>query len=172
MSKNTKNTFIIASITFLVSVSACLFFTFEIKSQGLHLEEKVKILAEYNDKEIAYLNVSKIIKEAEGDRAQIASKFFKNENDYILFLNEIETLAPNMGLVLKTSAIEDVLDDEKKPKFAKITFSYKGQKKSVMDFSRMLENISYYSYIETLSLKEGSEGWEGEATILISVQPS
>lgn len=171
MSKNTKNTFIIALIISLVSISACGFIIYEIKNQGLQLEEKVKILAEYNDKEISYLNVTKIMKEAEGDREQIANKFFKNEKDYILFLDEIETLAPNMGLVLKTSAIEDVFDDQKKLIFAKITFSYKGQKKSVMDFSKMLENIPYYSYIETLSLKDVSESWEGEATILISVKP-
>ena len=42
-----------------------------------------------------------------------------------------------------------------------------------MDFSKMMENIPYQSSIESLSLKEVSDGeWEGKTTILILIQPS
>lgn len=173
MSKNTKNTFVISLISATLSVGFCIFFIFEIKAQGLHLEDQVAIIAEYNSKELSYLNIKKIITETENERKQISSKFFKNDDDTIYFLNDIETLAPKMGLVLKTDSLEPVVDVKKDLKFIKITFSYKGQKNAIMDFSKMMENIPYQSSIESLSLKEVSDGeWEGKTTILILIQPS
>ena len=173
MSKNTKNTFIISLISAIVSVGFCLFFIIQIKAQGLHLEEQVAILAEYNSKELSFLNVKKLITETETERKQISEKFFKNDDDTIYFLNDIETLAPKMGLVLKTESLEPVIIAEKNLKSIKITFSDTGQRKAVLDFSKMMENIPYQSSIESLSLKEVSDGnWEGKTTISILIQPS
>ena len=173
MSKNTKNTFVISLISVLLSLGFCLFFIFEIKSQGVRLEEQVAVIAEYNSKELSYLNIKKIMNETENEREQISSKFFKNDNDSISFLSDIEILAPKMGLVLKTEALDAVTDAGKKLNFVKITFLYSGQRNAVMDFSKMMENIPYQSSIESLSLKEISDGnWEGKTTILILIHTS
>lgn len=173
MSKNTKNTFVISLISAILSLGFCLYFIFEIKSQGSRLAEQVAIIAEYNSKELSYLNIKKIMTETENEREQISSKFFKNDNDSISFLSDIEILAPKMGLVLKTESLDAVTDATKKLNFVKITFLYSGQKNAVMDFSKMMENIPYNSSVESLSLKEISDGsWEGKTTILILIQPS
>jgi hypothetical protein len=158
---------------FFVSMSTGAFLAYEISRQGLLLEEQVTILAENNSKEETYLNIKRTVQETEKERAEIASKFFKDENDSIYFLNTIETIAPNLGLSFKTESLDDVTDKDKKSQSIKMTFVYSGKESSVLAFTKMMENIPYHSYIDTLSLKELEAGlWEGKITILVSVKPS
>lgn len=173
MGNKTKN-ILIASISLaFFSIGLCSYMIYEIDVKGLQLEEQVKILAENNSKEELYLNIRRTIQETEADRNSINNKFFKSEDDSIDFLSEIESLAPTLGLVLSTKALEPVLGEDKKPQSLKMSFVYSGNKEAVLGFTKMLGNLQYHSYLESLTLKKSTgNNWEGNVTLLISIDPS
>lgn len=173
MSEKTIKNLIYSTIVLFFSVGVCLYLFYEIDEKGLLLEEQVAILAENNSKEETYLNIKRTVQETEKERANIVGKFFKDENDAINFLNDIETLAPSLGLAFQTKDLDSVIDKDKKTQAIKMSFVYSGNKDVVMDFTELMEKIPYHSYIDSLNLKELSDGlWEGKITILISVKPS
>lgn len=173
MSKKTINILIIAITVLCLSIGACVYLLYEIDKKGLLLEEQIAILAENNSKEETYLNIKRTVQETEIERNNIVDKFFRDENDAINFLNEIESMAPSLGLVFKTEALDNVTDKDKKVQAIKMSFVYSGDMKTVMNFTKLMENIPYHSYIESLTLKESSNNiWEGKITISISVKPS
>lgn len=173
MSKKTIHAFIFSVLIFLGSLSACLYLFYEIDRQGVRLEEQVTILAQNNSKEEIYRNIKRTVQETETERGEIANKFFKDENDAISFLNEVESIAPSFGLDFKTKDLGTVSSKDDKLQSIKMTFVYKGNEDKVMNFTKLMENIPYHSYVGSLSLKELSEDeWEGELTILISIKPS
>lgn len=171
MGKKTKNILILSIIIFIFSIGTCLFLFLEINNKGVALENQMAILAENNNKESIYLNLRRTINETEEERKSISDKFFTDENEVISFLGEIESLAPEMGLDLKTQDLDRVSDKEKKSEYLKIVFTYKGNKTNVTNFVKLMENIPYHSYINDLSLKKISDGsWEGRLTIFITIQ--
>lgn len=173
MGSKTKKILIVTLFLAFSSSGLCLFLFYQIKAKGMLLEEQVKILAENSSKEKVYLDIKRTIQETENDRNYINSRFFKNENDSINFLNEIESLAPQLGLDFKTKGLDTILDENKKSKTVKMSFTYSGRENSVMDFTKMLENLEFHSYLENLSLKKNNENlWEGSVTLLISIDPS
>lgn len=173
MRSRTKNIFIASILVTLFSAGVCSFLVYEIEVKGMLLEEKIKILAENNNKEKSYIDIQRTIRDTEVDRNKISDKFFSSEDDSITFLNEIEALAPKLGLVLETQALEPIFDENKKLHSIKISFNYSGKKASVMDFSKILENLQYYSYLENLNLKKvAQDDWNGKVTLVISIYPS
>ncbi len=173
MSKKTINILISAITVLFLSIGVCIYFFYEINEKGVLLEEQIAILAENNSKEETYLNIKKTVQETEMERANIVGKFLKDENDAIDFLNEIESMAPSLGLVFKTEALDNVSDENKKVQAIKMSFVYSGDMKTVMNFTKLMENIPYHSYIESLTLNESANNnWEGKITIIISVKPS
>lgn len=173
MGSKTKKILFGAILFTVFSVSLCAFLVYQIKNKGMLLEEQVRILAENNSKEKVYLDVKRTIQETEMERSYINSRFFKDENDSINFLNEIENLAPQLGLEFKTKSLETILDENKKPQSLKMSFTYIGKESTVRDFTKMLENLQYHSYLENLSLKKSNDSnWEGNATLYISIDPS
>ncbi|MBP9836762.1 MAG: hypothetical protein KBC78_02920 [Candidatus Pacebacteria bacterium] len=173
MGAKTKNIFITSILITVLSVGTCSFLIYQIGAKGVLLEEKVKILAENNSKEESYLSIRRTIQETESERGEINSKFFKGEDDSIVFLTQIESLAPKLGLVFATKSLDPVVDENNKLQSIKMSFTYSGKKDSVLDFTKMLENIQYHSYLENLTLKKDTEdNWSGAVTLLISIDPS
>ncbi|MCB9810660.1 MAG: hypothetical protein H6779_02420 [Candidatus Nomurabacteria bacterium] len=172
MSNNTKSTFIISLISFVLTSAICGFLFFEINAQGVRLDNNVALLKSNNKKDYTHLNITRTMQETEAQRTELSTKFLRDANDSITFLDEMEALAPTLGLTLRTESIDDTIaDKEKGLKFFKVVFVYVGEKDAVKDFVRILENIHYHSYLESLSLKSiAGDTWEGEATILITMQ--
>ena len=174
MSKKTINNLIISIIVLTMSIGVCAYLFYEIDRKGVQLEEQVAILAENNSKENTYLNIKRTVQETEEERSSIANKFFKDENNNAInFLNEVESMAPSFGLDFKTEALDSVVDKDKKVQAIKMSFVYSGNKTAVMNFTKLMENIPYHSYIESLFLKElSADVWEGKMTLIVSVKPS
>ena len=173
MGTKTKSIFIFSILFAAGAVGICSFLVYQVEAKGLLLEDKVKILAINNNREDTYINVKRTIQETEAERSKINDKFFKSEDDSIVFLNEIETLAPELGLVFTTKSLDPVLDENKKLQSIKMVFAFSGKKTSVLDFTKMLENLQYHSYLQNLTLKKNTEdNWSGEVTLLISIDPS
>ncbi|MEZ4103816.1 MAG: hypothetical protein R3B60_00850 [Candidatus Paceibacterota bacterium] len=171
INNKTKYVFIISIVVVIVSASIFSFFLFFINKQGDRLEEKVSLLEENNKKEAAYRNITRTATETEEERLLLGRKFLKGNDDTIVFLSEIETLAPKFGLTFQTKALDGVVGKAGDQEAVKATFAYSGKKNSVLDFTKVMENLPYHSYIEALTLSEIEEGlWEGTITAFITTK--
>lgn len=169
MGTKTKKIFIVSLVTAFVSIGALSLFSYKIQNQGVRLEEQISILTESNTKESAHVRLSRLVQDTESERALLASSFFKDEGESIVFLGEIETLASALGLSLETEELDKVVDEEKRESI-RMTFSYEGAKDTVFTFSKLMEVTPYHSRVESLSLhKLTNENWQGTLTILISI---
>lgn len=172
MSIKTKKILIISIVTAAVTVSILGLFFNEIRSRGSQLEQQIAILTENNSKESTSVRVKRLIQETEQQRQTITNNFFANESQSISFLNEIEKLARNLGLSLKTEALDKVIDPVSNGETVKIIFAFNGQKSTVLRFAKILEVIPYHSTVDSLVLRKQLNGnWEGRATISITINP-
>lgn len=173
MSTSTKRTLIISIITMILATTVLSFLWYDIKKKSLALDKQVEILRENNSKELAYLNINRTVKDTQEDRNSINSRFFKSTDDTIYFLNEIEALAKKFGLDFETIGLDDVEGENKKIQAVNIIFKYSGDKENVIEFTKLIENIPYHAYAETLSLHEITGNiWQGEISIFVTVQSS
>lgn len=170
MSNKTKKIFIVSLIAACGSLVALVLFGFQIYGEREQLEAQVAILTESNTKESAYVRLKRLVQDTESKRALLAASFFKDEGDSIIFLGEIETLATAIGLTLETEALDKVINEADKSEAVRMTFSYNGAKDTVLMFSKLMEVTPYHSTVESLSLRKlGNDNWQGELTILISI---
>jgi len=172
MSNKTKQLFVLSSAAAVLAVGALTYIFYKIEAQSLLLEEQISILNESNTKESAYLRLSRLAQETESKRTLLAASFFKDEGDSIVFLGEVEALAKEIGLSLKTEDLDKIVSEDNKQEFIKMTFVYTGKKETVFDFTKLMEVIPYHAVVDSLSLsKMPDANWEGNLTILITLNP-
>lgn len=170
MAPNTKKILILSVITAMVSVGTLSFFVYKINSQGILLEEQLRILSENNTKESAYLKLQRLAQETEIERGLLANSFFRQEEDSINFLGEIESLASTLGLSFKTESLDKVVEKSTNKEYIKISFVYSGQKDVVYKFSKLMEYVPYHSVVESLSFRKVEDNnWEGKLAISITL---
>lgn len=173
MNNKTKQIFILSLIISITTLGILGFMFSRILAQGKLLEEQITILNENNSKQATSVRVKRLVQETEEDRQKLNASFFKDEGDSITFLSEIEELAREAGLDLRTDALDKITDQQTSQEFIKVVFSYTGKKDLVYKFSELLENIQYHSTVDSLTLRSLVEGgWEGKATVLITINPS
>jgi len=172
MSTKTKKILTSSIITAVVTVSILGLFFNEIRLRGAQLEQQISILTENNSKESISVRIKRLVQETESQRLTLTNNFFTNESQSISFLSETEELARNLGLSLKTEALDKVVDPVGSEETVKIVFAYTGQKSTVLRFSEILEVIPYHSSVDSLVLRKQADGnWEGRATISITINP-
>ncbi len=173
MSNKTKQIFIIALVTSILTLGSLAFFFSRILVQGQLLQEQISILTDNNNKQSTSVRIKRLVLETEVERAMLAGSFFKDEGDSITFLSDIESLANKTGLELRTEALDKITDPETSREYIKTVFSYEGRKDLVYNFSELLENLPYHSYIDSLTLRQlTGNNWEGRVTVLITINPS
>lgn len=171
MNTGTKKILVLSIIAILLASGVFFSLWYVINSKSMELEKQVEVLSNNNSKELAYLNITKTIKDTKEDRQDIHSKFIKNEDDTIYFLNEIETLASRFGLSFDTVNLNNVMNKGGEVEAVEIDFKYSGEKDEVINFTKLIENIPYHSYAEKLSLKKvTNDVWDGEISIIVTVQ--
>ena len=169
MNSRTKKILIASIISALAAGGLAAAFYYVIMQEAKHLDEQLRILSENNTKESAFVRVKRLVSETENERATLASAFFKNEGDSITFLGDIEEVARDLGLELKTEELDKIVGKDKQ-EFIKATFIYSGRKDLVFDFSRLLELSPYHAEIEAVSLDRTDNGnWKGKTTMMISI---
>ncbi|HMO77889.1 MAG TPA: hypothetical protein PKA42_00095 [Candidatus Paceibacterota bacterium] len=170
MSTKTKKILTTSIITAAVTVGILGLFFNEIRARGSELEQQISILTENNTKESTSVRVKRLVQETEQDRLALNNNFFANESQSISFLNEIELLARNLGLSLKTEALDKVVDPANGAERIKMVFVFNGQKSTVLRFSEILEVVPYHSSVDSLTLRKQPDGnWEGRAAISITI---
>jgi hypothetical protein len=169
MNSRTKKILILSIISVTVSAAACLFLLYQISAQGKKLESFLTILNDQSAQEESYVRISRLVQDTEDERNTMASAFFKDESDSIGFLGDIESLASAIGLTLTTDSLNKTTAEDKTEHIT-MTFTYRGKKEVVQEFTTLLEHVPYHSWIDSLFLQAVDDTtWEGTATIHITI---
>lgn len=168
MSDRTKTNLIIAIVSFVVTAAAVFFVIVYVTGQGTVLQEQIKALEEQSTQEASLLRLKRIAEESTDDRALVGSFFLQQESDSIDFLNQIETLAPQVGVSLQTRGLDQINDKTTKTDWVEVSFTFSGSRASVQRFIEILETVSYISRVTNIELRaQSSAFWRADVTMRI-----
>jgi len=170
MNPRTKKFLTASSALLILAVAGLLFFLIQIKEKGALLGTYTTALAEQNSQEASFIRIRRQVESTVDDRASIRESFFKDESDSIAFLGAIESFASSINLKLETQGLNKITRTSPEGEFISMNFVYSGTKAEVLQFTELLENIPYHSWLESLQLVGESDEWEGAVTLLISIK--
>lgn len=169
MSNSAKRNIIFGSILIIVSVVIFVFMVFQVINQGTELEEQVAALQEERAQEASYFSLRRIAEESAFDRAQLHTYFLERESDSIDFLNTIERIAPEAGVILETNSLESVTSADQ-TQWVEATFAFSGSRDQVERFIQILESVPYVSRVTAINMSaRSSTEWRASVTIQVRV---
>lgn len=153
--KNIKNKFVV-SIILVVSVNLLLFFVVVFLWNGISSKKKlvldIKEQLVLYEKRIDHVNqLEQILEETEEARLKI-EPLFVDEDSMVVFIEELESLADNVGVELEIKGVRFVGED-KKPLF---TLSANGSFENIYYFITLLENMTYIAEFSKVDIDKGS----------------
>jgi hypothetical protein len=123
-----------------------------------------------NDREQTYYRLQKIAEESKTDREQLDRYFLPHVGESITFLTQVETLAPQNGITLKTDALEEGGDKKTKEKWVDAKFTFSGTRSDVERFISILENLPFVSRTTSVQLSaRAANNWEAKVTIRVFI---
>ncbi len=125
MKSKTAQNLLLASILLVVTAGGALSLLWFISKNSVLLTEQLDALKEQNQQEASLLRLQRLANETESDREQLKNYFLLRESDSITFLSKIETLAPELGLLLETEELKQ-LEAEDKASWIQASFSVSG----------------------------------------------
>lgn len=170
MSKSTIRNIIIALILFVSSLIVLGLMVYKINQQGSQLAVQIDALEKEQAQEASHLQLRRIAENTAKDREQLQSYFLSQESDSINFLNQVEEMAPKIGVELKTSGLETVINSNDNTKWIQAEFSFSGSRERVQRFIKILETFPLVSKIiaAEMSAKSRTE-WQANVTMQVQV---
>lgn len=170
MSPSTYKNTIIAIILLLITSIGFGLLVQQTYSQGEKLEEQVATLQTQRAQEESFFRLQRIAEETQEERLQLESYFLLKESDSIDFLNNIESIAPQAGVVLQTSSLDTVVDSSDNSQWIEVDFSFSGSRSRVREFVEVLEELPYVSRMMSLNVTMQNQGqWQAEVTMRVRV---
>jgi len=170
MSKSTITTIIFSVIFFTVSVTFFGLMIYIVNEQAKHLSDQVLALQTERAQDDSYYRLLKISEESKVQRDILNSYFLARESNSIDFLNSVESLAPKVGVYLKTERLDVVDDNVKKVKWIEASFSFVASREKVENFIKILETLPYVLRITSAELSSRSTTeWEAKVTMQVQV---
>ncbi|MEK7462013.1 MAG: hypothetical protein AAB618_00340 [Patescibacteria group bacterium] len=170
MSRSTLRNFLIASVCLLTTVGVSGFSYKMISDKEETLKTQLAAIKIGNELEKTYHHLQKISEDSKSDREQLNNYFLPQVSESITFLNQVEALAPQNGITLKTDALEEGSDKKTKDKWVNAQFTLSGTQSDVDRFVTILENLPYVSEITSLQMTDRSENnWEAKVTIRVFI---
>lgn len=167
-SKTTQN-LLLASILLVITAGGAVSLLWFISKNSALLTEQLDALKEQNQQEASLLRLQRLAVETKADREKLASYFLLRESDSIMFLSEIEALAPRLSLLLETEALKQLLSEDKVP-WIEASFSVSGSRENIERFLSVLETIPYVSRITFVHMEaQASDNWRAEVTIQVQL---
>tara|TARA_B100000508_G_scaffold97182_1_gene76126 strand:- start:3603 stop:4130 length:528 start_codon:yes stop_codon:yes gene_type:complete len=168
MSSGTKKNIIVAAILIALATAAFGFMFYQISVQGKTLMAQVTALREEQAQEATYLRLQNIAVDSVEDREQLGSYFFRREADSIDFLNLVESIAPQLGVTLKTNDLSVVTDQVDQTDWIEVPFSFSGSRESVQNFIKVLENMPYVSKLMSVDIAaRSSTNWNANVVMRV-----
>lgn len=170
MSKTAIRNLIISLSLLLVAGGALAIIVMSVISQGVKLEDQVMFLAEEKKQQDVQKKLFEIAESSKNDRQKLKEYFLAKESSSIDFLNDIERLAPEVGVELSTQGLDTVKGIKDGPEWIEIDFSFSGPKDRVQNFIKILETVPYVSQVTSLDLDaQSSLLWKADATIQVQI---
>jgi Tfp pilus assembly protein PilN len=172
MSKKTLRNLIVSSMLLLLATAAVAFLLFKIYQQGTLLVQQIETIRAERSQEDTFYRLQRVAEESIGDRQAVGSYFLREESDTIEFLTQIESLAPQAGVVLKTEGLEKKTDKATNVQSIDVTISFSGSEDNVETFMRMLENLPYLLKVTSLDMSaQSSTLWQAKVTLRVQLLP-
>lgn len=168
MSKTTLQHLIISTLALLAAVSVFGYAIFRINNEGALLRNQIDVLQKEQSHQNSYFKLEKTAEDSKASRDNLETYFLKQSSDSIDFLNQIEALAPTMGVTLKTDSLEEVTDKKTNEKSIDVKFSFSGSQNAVERFISVLEHVPYLSLLTAVSVTSRTEG-DFEAKVAMKV---
>jgi Tfp pilus assembly protein PilO len=125
-----------------------------IKTQSV-LAASLSNVIDLGQQKNSHLNALRsVVKDTEGKYQQLVTLFLPSDLA-ISFIEQIETLGKNSGLVLKTNSISSAVDTDT-AKIFQMQIETTGSWNNTMYFLNQLENLPYNIYVRGLSLSKQS----------------
>jgi hypothetical protein len=176
MTKRTKTIFIVAmlySVLLLCSLAAILYVIY---IEGTKLSEAKVAIAEQSAKELAYTNVMRVLEGSADDRAKLSS-YFISTKDTITFISELESAAASLGVTMQTTGLSitpaTTVGGVVNPPLLSVGVQFKGAEAAVKKYISLLENVPYYTQMNTFSLsgEKATGEWTAVTTLTITMKP-
>lgn len=168
MSKTTLQHLIVSTIALLFAIGILGYAIFRIYNEGILLRNQVDVLQKEQAHQNSYFKLQKTAEDSKVQREALETYFLKQSSDSIDFLNQIEALAPTMGVILKTDSLEETADKKSGAKSIDVKFTCNGGRNAVERFVSALEHIPLLSQMTAVSVTARSEG-DFEAKIAMKV---
>ncbi len=173
MSKKSLRIFIISVLLLAVALAAFVFSVYVIRHSEAKLSAQLEALAKERQQQEHYFEIEKLHETSAADRTSLDRYLLTSEGGSIDILTQIETLAPQAGVVLETKNLQKVNEKETKTDWIEVTFAFSGDRASVERFVSVLETLPYVSHITNLSLSaRASNNWEAVTTFRIRLYTS
>ncbi len=170
MSKSTIRNFIIASLLLILTAGSFGLVYIKIFDEEITLKEQLKAIKIGNDREQTFYRLSALATESQSDRKQVQGYFLPQASESITFLSQVENLAPQNGVILKTDALEEGSDKKTKEKWIDASFTFSGARSDVERFIEILENMPYVARIDSVSLSVRAEtNWEAKVKMRVYI---
>lgn len=169
MSKKTIRNLIISLV--LAALSAGLFglMVYYVSDQGGKLATQIEALEAEHAQQESYIKSQRLAQDTKKERDQLHSYFLDEASDSINFLNEIEMLAPKVGVSLETKGLDSFIDEKENTEWIKVDFKFSGSRKAVKQFVEILEILPYASRVNEVELSsQSSNDWS--ATVKMQVR--
>lgn len=170
MSQTTLRNLIFSSLIVLIAAGIFGFTLYKIEVERTQLAEQISTLTEQQGQENSFYRLQRIAEESAAARAELQSYFLLQESDSINFLNQVETLAPLIGVALETDSLNQLPETDAGDNWIEVGFTYNGSRESVNRFTRLLEHLPYVSYVTQYSVTADTPtNWQAEIKLLVYV---
>jgi hypothetical protein len=170
MSKGTIRIIIFALLLLVVTGGVFGLVVFQVINQGEKLGIQIDVLESERTQEASFYALQKKSAETISEREMLESFFLESESSSIDFLNHIETLAPEVGVVLKTEKLGVIMDTEDESEWVEVSFSLESSRSGVQDFVKILENLPYILRITSLDISAQSlKSWQAKVTLQVRI---
>jgi hypothetical protein len=168
MASKTLTILIIAALYLLASLCVLGYVLFKVHSEGQELTERVTLIADRNAKIQMYTELSRLVSETEGERAELSS-YVLTENETSSFLTEIEKIGAQTGNELSTASL-DVVEKGTDYDELHIKFNVEGTEASVKEMLHVFETLPYHSAVTSVLLtKESDDSFRGVINLTVSI---
>ena len=140
------------------------------QQQGEKLVSQLDTLNEQRAQEESFFRLRRVAEESAQERALLKSYFFSKESDSIDFLNMVEQLAPDVGVILETTSLNLVEDADDGKQWIEIGFLFDGSRSRVQEFLNTLEDLPQVSKIMKVDMLASDQTkWQARVTMRVRV---
>jgi len=168
MSNSTKSTIIIATILLLFAIAAFAFMAHQVSKQGASLTQQINTLSAHQAQEASYAKLQRIAQDSQTERQELASRFLLQESDSIDFLNKVEVLAQQAGVVLVVESLDLVSGSGENTNWIETELTFNGSRDRVLRFIKILETVQYVSRLTEVDLNaKAANDWSASVTMRV-----